>query len=248
MVMGVLSTLLLIKDTPEQVGLNIDGMSNEDVQKFWANLGSGTAAEISMTQGEALRTTQFWLFSLVYGISFALLGAIQGNITLMGVGYGLSPAVAGTAMSALMLPAIFSRVGIGLLGDKFGNKRMLILSTAVSSVIFFAGWVLVKGVISLYIFLVLQGFFMMAGMTLCPPLWGDLFGRRNLVSILGFGSAASIAVSGLSTLAVGYIRVATGTYNLVFLMLGILCIVEIIFLQVMGPTRVQRANTINKKA
>jgi MFS family permease len=245
-VITVLVTLLLIRDTPEKVGQNVDGVSDEELSRIRASMGSSVRRESAMTRSEAIRTPQFWLLGVIYGISMADLGAVQGNITLMAINYGISSGAAGTAMTALMVPAIFSRIGVGPLGDRFGKKRILGLSSAICAIFFFGGWLLVHDPISLYVFLVLIGLVLMAGMTLIPPLWGDLFGREHLSGIMGMGNAVTIFTAGLVTMSVGFLRTATGSYNPAFFFLGILFAVQIILLFILRPTEVAIAS-IGKK-
>jgi len=243
---AVLSAFFLVRDTPEKLGLNVDGMTDEELQKTRAAMGGALGQESAMTRGEAIRTPQFWFLAIIFGISMADVGAIQGNTTLMAVSYGISPAAAGTAMSALMIPAIVARTGVGPLGDKFGKRRALWLSSAICAVILLGGWILVTNPISLYVFLVLLGLVVMAGMTLVPPIYGDLFGRKNLAGIMGLGSAIAIAISGLATMTVGIIRTSTGSYNPAFLFLAALFVVQIALVFLLKPTSVEIANTVKK--
>jgi MFS family permease len=175
-------------------------------------------------------------------VSLADLGTIQANTTIMAVTYGIPVREAGTAMTALMIPAIFARIGIGPLGDRFGRRKMLWIASGTCAVFLLAGWLRVNNAVSLYVFLVFLGLVLMAGATLIPPLWGDLFGRKYLASIMGLGFMLAVVVQGLSTLLVGFIRTATGSYNLAFFFLGVLFIIQVILLFVLRPTRVEKAN------
>jgi MFS family permease len=234
-VMTILAAVFLIRDSPEKMGLNVDGAPNPTVAD------GVKKGQIFMTRGEALRTPQFWMLAVIYGVSLADLGTIQANTPIMAVDYGIPIAQAGTAMTALMIPAIFSRIGIGPLGDRFGRRKMLWIASGTCAVFLLAGWLRVNDAISLYVFLVFLGLVLMAGMTLIPPLWGDLFGRKYLASIMGLGFMVAITVSGLSTLVVGYIRTSTGSYNLSFLFLGVLFIIQVILLLFLRPTRIEKA-------
>lgn len=232
---AVLAAVLLIRDTPEKMGLTMDGIPVTKVEPI-----------TGMTRGEAIRTPQFWLLAIIWGVSAADFGAVQGNITLMAVNYGIPAAAAGTAMTVMMVPAIFSRIGIGPLGDRFGKKRMLWVSSAICTAFFLGGSLFVHNPISLYVFLGLLGLVMMAGITLIPPLWGDLFGRKNLAGIMGIGTAIGVIVAGLITLTIGLLRTVTGYYNLGFLFLGIMFGVQVVLLFILRPTKFETTNMAGK--
>ena len=235
-VLTILAAVFLIRDSPEKMGVRVDGAPAP------SSVDKAQKDEAFMTRGEVLRTPQFWMLSIIYGVSLADLGTIQANTTIMAVTYGIPVAEAGTAMTALMIPAIFARIGIGPLGDRFGRRKMLWIASGTCAVFLLAGWLRVNNTVSLYVFLVLLGLVLMAGATLIPSLWGDLFGRKYLASIMGLGFMLAVVVQGLSTLLVGFIRTATGSYNLAFFFLGVLFIIQVILLFVLRPTRVEKAN------
>ncbi len=64
LVAGALSaavTLLVVRESPEEMGLNPDGISTEELQRVQAALGQKVATLGHMTLQETLRTPQFWL-------------------------------------------------------------------------------------------------------------------------------------------------------------------------------------------
>jgi len=239
--LAIFAALFLIKNSPEDIGENVDGMTDEELKNFRAAMGAAGGQEAFMTRGEAMRTPQFWLLALGYGVTMGGTSCIQGNATLMAVTYGIPLAAAGTAMSALMIPAIFSRTGVGPLGDKFGKKRMLMLSSGICAAFLLAGWLFVTNSISLYVLMVALGLVLMAGMTLAPPIYGDLFGRKYLAGIMGLGGGVAIASSGLSVLAFGYISKAF-SYNVGFLFLAAVFVLQVVCFFLLRPTKVQIAN------
>lgn len=242
-VIGIVTAVFLIHNSPEERGLHPDGVSDEDFKKLQAAMAAGNREETSMTLGQALRTPQLWMLGIAYGLTMDELGVIQGQSTVMATTYGVPIALAGIAMSALMIPAIISRTAIGPMGDRWGRRRMLIWSSAVAALVEVGGWLFVQDETTLLVFLVILGLTMMAGMTLVPPLCGDLFGRKNLAQIWGVCFAISSLVSGFVSLLTGYIRTVTGTYNLVFLVLAVNFVAQIILVVLfLRPTGVERQN------
>ena len=58
-----LLAMFLIKDSPESMGLHMDGMSDEEAKKTLGAVGHALAAEPHMTRGEAIKSSQFWIIA-----------------------------------------------------------------------------------------------------------------------------------------------------------------------------------------
>jgi nitrate/nitrite transporter NarK len=241
-VIGIVSCLFLIRDTPEQKGLRVDGLSDEELKKIKAGRTGEAKEEANMTLRQALRTPQLWMLGIAYGLTLDDLGVMQGQSTIMATTYGIPIALAGMAMSALMIPAIFSRIGVGFLGDRYGRRRVLIYSSAGAALINIGGCFMVHNQTTLLVFLTSLGLFMMAGMTLTAPICGDLFGRKNIATIWGFCAGLAALISGVVSYTAGVIRTATGTYNLVYLILGAGFIIQVVIVLCRRPTKVERDN------
>jgi len=216
-------------------------MSDEEYHKFITT--TGNTQEASMTLQEALRTPQLWMLGVIYGFSVSDLSVVQGQSTLMATTYGIPIALAGIAMTSLMIPAIISRIGIGLLGDRFGRKRMLTYSSILAAMVKLGGWLFVNDRTSLLLFMAILGLFMMAGISLGAPICGDMFGRKHIAAIWGIVFSVSALISGAMSLISGIIRTSTGSYNLVYLLLAAGYIVQVILLLLMKPTSVEKSNS-----
>jgi MFS family permease len=143
-IIAIAVIFFVVRDSPEKKGLHPDGVPDVDWQSIQASRPwSRTVAEHNLTRSQALRTPQFWLIAFSYGVTLASLTIVQGNATLMAEWVGIPLSAAGTAMTALMIPAIFSRILVGIMGDRFGKKKVLVFTAACNVVIFFAGWLLV---------------------------------------------------------------------------------------------------------
>ena len=86
------------------------------------------AGDNGMTAGQALRSPQFVVLA---GTFFACCAMHSGPIfhtISYAVACGLAPAVAVTIYSVEGLAGMGGRIAFGLLGDRFGAKRVLVLS------------------------------------------------------------------------------------------------------------------------
>ena len=245
---GVFFAFFVIRDTPESKGLNVDGVSDEELQKIRAALTSRGPAvgELSMTRNEAMKTPQFWLNGVAQGVQSAAAAGIIGQITMIALSVGLPAAQTGTAATAFMVPSILGRLAGGWLGDKFGKRQTIIVSGIASATIMLGGYLFAKNVVTMYVFLALAGLAMMTGTVLYPPAWGDMFGRRNLSGIMGIAGFVSGLIYGIGPLLSGLISQSTGSYNIFFLTLSGFYIVQVILILLKKPTRIELVNMVPK--
>ena len=241
---SILFTFIVIRDTPESKGLNVDGVSNDELAKIRASMASRGAgfAEQSMTRNEAMKTPQFWLTAVASGLQSTAATGIGGQITMIALSVGMPAAQAGTAMTAFMIPSIFGRFAGGWLGDRFGKRRIIIISALISAVIMFCGYLFTRDIVTMYVFLFFAGLIMMMAQVLYSPTWGDMYGRRNLAGIIGSAAVVVGLILGIGPLLSGLISQATGSYNVFFLILAVFYVLQAILMLLKRPTRIELGN------
>lgn len=101
-------TLLLIRVTPEEMGLAPYGVKQE----------RGTAEKLGFSKGQIFKTKSFWVFSS----GVFLLGAVTSPAQQQLVAYwsemGNSPAFAASMYSVVMSVAVFTKVFLGAIYDR----------------------------------------------------------------------------------------------------------------------------------
>ncbi len=110
------SALLLLRETPQEMGMAVDGGSGESNAPGPVRQ---SAAGVGVTGRGALRERSYWL---IFG-SFALVGvgitSILAHLVPMLIDRGVAPTTAALCMSSLGFGLIFGRILAGYLMDRF---------------------------------------------------------------------------------------------------------------------------------
>jgi MFS family permease len=204
----ILLAFFIIRDTPESMGLYPDNeeilpASSEDIE----------VAEESWTAKEVVKMPQFWLFFIAFSISGIPLQGILSHLVMWGVDLGSTMAVAGIFVTAMSVPSIISKIWGGWLGDKYGKKRIIIISNLFCFLVMLWAWQGIRDARSLIAFAILMGIGYGLPIGLFTPYLGDLFGRAHVGFILGINSAGYGLIGGCGALIWGMIFDMTGNYN-----------------------------------
>lgn len=201
-------TLIFIKDTPESVGLLPYGAEKE----VGKGENSSLPRQIELTAAQSLRTSSFWFIFLAYGLLAVPLQGFMGNAVNWGVTVGIAPQIAGLALSSFHFLAVPGKILWGLLGDKFGKRKVLVIGHLACAIVALGGWTWISSPLSLYIVCMLWGV-SYGTLALVAPYLGDLFGRYNVGLLFGIVTAAHGLLGGVGPLLWGIIFDVTGAYN-----------------------------------
>ena len=201
------SALLLVRRSPESVGLLPDGDRQPAVRTTKSPQG-----EESWTVGEAIRTRAFWLLTLSAVPPSLISTALTfHHISLMGSN-GIEEGVAASILSVMAIAGLVSTVFAGYLVDRFPNRFVIV-----------AGQVLV--VLAMIVVLVLSaawhGFVYGAMLgashgflfTAQTVIWPNYFGRRYIGSIRGVAAMAMVVAAGLGPLPFSILFELTQSYD-----------------------------------
>jgi len=239
---AILLIFLIVRDSPEKMGLNMDGMTDEEKNAFMAALGGELMSEKANTLGEAIRTPQFWLWTIAYGICAGVLMGLMGNVTTIGISFGFDAASVGIIMTYFMGVSIVGRLGSGWLGDKFGKRSILIVATAMTGVILACAYFAVSSASGVSMMYAALGLFIMAPMVLMFPFIGDLFGRANMGKIMGVGLGCGTVLVGAFPMVAGIIRSMTGSFSPFMALAAAAMFVAAILLVSIAPTETMMSN------
>jgi MFS transporter, OFA family, oxalate/formate antiporter len=231
--------LFLIKDSPESMGLQMDGMSDEEAKAGLGAVGKVLAVESHMTRGEALKSPQFWIIAISLSLATLVFTGFLFNATMIGLSVGMTAGQAALVMSAWALPSVLGRFGGGWVADKLGKRKAFMAFGFFIAVGYTYAWLFASSPTPLYIFAIWAGIFMSPILVIVPPFFGDLFGRLHLASILGlFGFVIGI-VGALGPFVAGRIAEATNSYQLLYLLGTVANILFVIMTLFVKPTRVE---------
>jgi len=223
---------LVIRDTPESMGLHPDGVAEVPPE---VDAASSVAGEAVWSPREALRTSSFWLLFVAYSLSVIPILGMLTQVVMWGVDLGEPLATAGIFMTAFMLPSVLTRILGGWLGDRYGKRRMLIFGCWASLLIMVGAWLTVSSRSSLFIVAILFGISHGLLFALVVPYLGDLYGRASLGTLVGILAFGSTFIGGFGPLIWGRIADITVSYNLACLVSAIAYAIAIVALMLLKP-------------
>ncbi len=235
-----LLALLVVRDKPESMGLNMDGMSDEQAKALGA--WGGGVHEPHMTRGEALKTPQFWIVTL--GMSFIgmIFVGFMGHITMVGISVGMDAAQAATVMTAFALPSVAGRLCGGWLADRLGKRRVFVVFGTISGLLYVYAWAFANNATHLYAFAIMFGLASSPILVTVAPFLGDLYGRFHLASILGLFGVIQGGISAAGPIIAGRMAEALGSYNAYFLLGTLANVVFAVAVFLVKPTRVEQGH------
>ncbi|MDA1215368.1 MAG: MFS transporter [Chloroflexi bacterium] len=179
----LLPGIFLLRTSPEEFGLNPDGVPNDDALSTASRKARGTA-EYSFTRGGAMRTRAFWLVLVATTLAaFGVMGFVP-NIVPFLRGQGFSATAATASITAYGAVAILMRFGLGYMVRRIPIRWVFIIQVAIAGVaISFLYTVTIIPTMVLAMALVGIGF---GGFWVVQNLIvADYFGRRHISGILG---------------------------------------------------------------
>jgi MFS family permease len=202
--------LLVLRDSPESVGLMADGGALKP--------GTNAAPIERVTAGEALRTLAFWQLAgsfFTCGFSMSLLSA-HGIPMLTDHGY--SPMFASWALGVLGGSSIGFTVMLGALSDRFGRRP--VLATIYAGRIFiFAGLFLIRdNPVAILAVAVLGGITMAGTGSMTSALTADIYGRFSVSSVFGLIFLVHQTGSALGSALAGLLFETTGGYGAAYVL------------------------------
>ena len=198
--------LLVVRDSPESMGLAADGAAPR----------LGVTAVERVNTSEAVRTLAFWQLSgsfFTCGFSMSLLAA-HGLPMLTDHGY--TPMFASWALGALGGSSVVFTVMLGALSDRFG-RRPVLASIYAGRVLIFAGFFLIRdNPIAILAVAVLGGMTMAGTGSMTSALTADLYGRFSVSSVFGLIFLVHQTGAAVGSWLAGALFEATGGYGAAF--------------------------------
>jgi MFS transporter, OFA family, oxalate/formate antiporter len=209
-----------LKRDPSQVGQVPYGEGSETKDKI-------TLPALGQSIKQALATGNFWLMSYILFCVGICLTVPAVHIVPLAIDRGISPEHSAVILSAFNIAMPLGCIVIGMIVDKIGSGKALVTSISLTAAIV----LLMFPITSAWLlgFLVVVVAFGCGGLAVInSSLVAELFGMKSHGGILGclmfmwvFGGAAGSFFS-------GWIFDSTGSYQLVFIICGILVAIAII--------------------
>jgi MFS family permease len=184
---------------------------------------------------EALRAPQFWVFfALVFCFGMVSM-SYNVHIVPDAINSGMRPTLAADIMAVTGAMFVISRVILGILADKHGNKPVLIFCFIVAaSAFFFITFVHTHW--AFFLLALLIGITQGGVGTSQSPVVASLFGLRSHGLILGSIGLGSTMGSALGPLFAGYIFDFTASYHWALFTCAIVSLLALTFACLIKPS------------
>ena len=202
---------LLVRSSPEAVGLEVDGGSTaaEDA----------AATQPDRTLADALRSPAFWVVALassMYGLIASGIGLFNESILAE---RGFAPEIYHRALAVTAITALVGNFAAGALADRGALRHVLIgaLVLLTGGLAALARVVTIQHVMAQAIVMGLAGGFVMV---VFFSFWGKAFGRAHLGRIQGAAQAMTVLASAVGPLLLAVWVEMTGSYASAFYVLA----------------------------
>jgi len=226
LVLIVLAALFLRRD-PGKMGLMPYGADE-------GKAGGMDLQAAGLSLGEAVRTRQFWLLSVVSFSDLFLMNVITVHIVIYTIGLGIPATAAASVLSVAAGVSIPARVIIGGVADRIGNKPAFMICF-ITSVAAFLLLLVARELWILYLFAAIFGFGLWSSGAIMAPITAELFGLKSHGTILACTTFASAVGGAVGPVVVGHIFDVTGSYQLGFILCLLVTIVGITALIPLRP-------------
>lgn len=199
--------LLIVRDTPEEMGLKPDGS---------ADAPSGPQAA-SARWGWALlcRQRDFWCIALAVSLTFAVSQSLLVSLVPYALDMGLDGQRASLLVSVLALASVLGKLGFGAVADRVDKRWLLLLITVF--ILLQLGVLLARPVFgALVVALAITGVATGGELPVWAALVADRFGSASYGTVMGIMNLLVTLGSLAGIYLVGQAYDASGDYQLAF--------------------------------
>ena len=220
LVLVVVPALFFMRRSPEEMGLQPDGMnappamvgskSNDDTKARLA------AEEVVWTWRDVIRTKAFWIICFIYGMANVGIAGLNLHVFAYVTDIGFSPLVAATVLSIIASTQLGSTMVWGVISERMDIRHSSLIMFLVQS----TGLALVLAtsqVVPVYLGFFLYGIGLGGGWVLQELIWASNFGRVSLGMVRGLGILVTHAFGAAGAPFFGFVHDVTGSYRSSFL-------------------------------
>ena len=216
LVLVVLPALIFMRRSPEEMGLQPDGMDAPSApvgSKSKDDTKARLAAEEAVwTWREVIRTKAFWIICFIYGMANVGIAGLNLHVFAYVTDIGFSPLVAATVLSIIASTQLGSTMVWGVISERMDIRH----SSSIMFLVQSAGLALVLAtsqVVPVYIGFFLYGIGLGGGWVLQELIWATNFGRISLGMVRGLGILVTHAFGAAGAPFFGFVHDVTGSYG-----------------------------------
>jgi MFS family permease len=185
---------------------------------------------------QSFTTRYFWLMAILFFCFGITVGTIQLHIVPHATDINISSIAAAGILSTISGAGIAGSIGLGSLADRIGNKWLFIM-TFIIEVVALLWLIFTQQLWGLYLFAVVYGLAYGSGLAQQSPFTAKIFGMRSHGAILGVLNLSQTVAGGVGGILAGYIFDITGSYQLMFTIVAILCLIGLFATVLVKPLK-----------
>lgn len=233
--LAVLLALLLVRESPAQLGLPAYG---DTVVQEPPRTAGNPALSALRSLARASRSEDFWLLSGTFFICGASTNGLIGTHLIPAcVDYGIPEVRAAGLLATMGLFDLFGTTLSGWLTDRWDSRKLLFTYYLLRGVsLLFLPQALVAGS-GLLVFAVFYGLDWIATVPPTVRLASEAFGKEEGPVVFGWIVAAHQVGAGAAALGAGILRTSLGDYQLAFMISGALCLIAALLALAVGRVK-----------
>lgn len=215
--------LFFIKDTPQEAGQNPDNVSAEVYAKEYDT--KNEAEDDRWTTGQLLRMKEVWTVGLATGILQLCSTGVMSQLVSRKIELGMDANKAVLMMTVIALVGIFGSWFIGVLDDKFGTKRTMMVFCLWYALAVFAN---VLGTTwSMYLAVIMIGFSIGGSANFMSSFPASVFGRQGFEKMNSVVFPIQAIMTCVAFLINGIALKATGSLRGAFIVVACFALIDI---------------------
>ena len=221
LVLGVPLVWLIVRNRPQDVGLQPDGDGGPEAAK--AALTVDVPPLEAREWRDSFRTIPMWQLLLTFVVCGVTTQSIAVHFIRWASDVGVS---AGTAALAFGLLSAINAIGVLLVGfasDRLQRRSLLSLVYLVRALAF-VSLVVLPGGTAIWVFAIVGGASWLATVPLTQALTADVYGLRHLGMLSGLTFMSHQLAGALAVVLFGVAFDATGSYSLPFIVSAVLLV------------------------
>ncbi len=227
---------LMVRRSPESMGLRPDGDAPEAVPLTRLSSNRQREIEQNFTLSEAMRTSAFWFLTIGTALRIVVLTAVTVHYIPIMVWKGLSPTAAAFLLGTQAFLGVPTMLSFGWLADRVDKPRLMAVCMLLAMVSFLL-LIFAQSEWQIWLFLPL---FSLVESTF-PVNWstvGEFFGRASFAKIRGSMVFVQAWGAVIGPVIAGAIYDRTQSYSyLLWAMVGLLLVVATLYAMVVSPSK-----------
>lgn len=232
--------LAFVRDTPQERGVNPDMVSDEVYKAEYDTDDAESDSRWSV--GKLLKTPAVWTVAIATGILQCCSTGVMSQLVVRNQELGMSSTQAISMMTVIAVVGIFGSWFIGILDDKFGTKKVMVLFCVWYAAAILAN--VTNTTAGMYIAVVMIGISIGGSANFMTSFPSSVFGRHGFETVNSVIFPIQSILTACAFMINGISLNVTGSLRWSYLILAVIALINIIFV---GLTKDHQFNLDWKK-